>query len=88
MKNIVSTILVVVFCVSLFGCSSTNAEWRSINIQCGTIKIPKNWSVSYTKDLMYCVIVLLCALRCAGRLFHKAQKARSARLARTRCFFR
>ena len=53
MKNIVSIILVMVLCVMLFGCNSNISNWTSINIRCGTIKVPENWAVSYAEDLMY-----------------------------------
>lgn len=53
MKKIVSIILVIVLCVGLFGCNSATSNWTSININCGTIKVPENWAVSYYEDLMY-----------------------------------
>ena len=53
MKNIVSMILVIVLCVVLSGCNSATSNWTSIDIGCGTIKVPENWSVSYYEDLMY-----------------------------------
>ena len=53
MKKIVSLILVIVLCVVLSGCNSATSNWTSININCGTIKVPENWSVSYYEDLMY-----------------------------------
>lgn len=43
----------MVLCVMLFGCNTNFSNWTSINIKCGTIKVPENWNVSYDENLMY-----------------------------------
>ena len=43
----------MVLCVMLFGCNTDFSNCTSINIRCGTIKVPENWDVSYAENLMY-----------------------------------
>ena len=53
MRKILSIFLVMVLCVMLFGCNTDFSNCTSINIRCGTIKVPENWDVSYAENLMY-----------------------------------
>ena len=44
----------MVLCVTLFGCSADFTDYKSINIKSGTIKVPNDWSLSYTDDDLMC----------------------------------
>lgn len=53
MKKLLAIILAMALSAALFGCNFGTVGWRSVDIESGTIRVPKDWTLSYDNDLMY-----------------------------------
>ena len=53
MKRIISLLLLYVFILTLDSCASDIKDWQTVALDCGTIKIPENWSATEEDGLFY-----------------------------------
>ena len=53
MKRIVSLLLLCFVLLGFGSCASDTENWQTVVLDCGTIKIPKEWTVEFEDEILY-----------------------------------